>query len=83
MKSAIQQNHKQLIGVILTGMGRDGADGIQHLKKIGGITIAQDEKSSIIFGMPKEAIGTGSVDWVLNPEQIKFKIIELMRTRGD
>ena len=65
----------RIMGIILTGMGRDGAAGIVHLKEIGGVTIAQDEKSSVIFGMPKEAIATGQIDWVLNPDQIRNRMI--------
>jgi chemotaxis response regulator CheB len=64
-----------LMGIILTGMGHDGAAGIAHIKQIGGVTIAQDEKSSVIFGMPKEAIATGAVDWVMTPGQIRNRMI--------
>ena len=78
MRSLVKLSDSRIIGVVLTGMGRDGANGITHIKHIDGITIAQDEKSSIIYGMPKEAIQTGQVDWVLNPQQIKSKIIELV-----
>ncbi|MBN1781283.1 chemotaxis protein CheB [bacterium] len=65
------------IGIILTGMGRDGASGICHMKSIGARTIAQDQDSSVIFGMPKEAIDTGCVDHVCNPGQIHDKLIHL------
>ncbi len=68
----------KLIGVIMTGMGRDGADGIRKLKSIGARTIAQDEQSSIIWGMPSAAIETGTIDEVLNPEQIREKLISLV-----
>ena len=64
-------------GIILTGMGRDGAEGIQHLKKIGAVTIAQDEESSVIYGMPKVAAETGAVDYILNPEEIRQKLIDM------
>ena len=79
MKSIVRKINMKIIGIILTGMGRDGREGIIHINHIYGTTIAQDKYSSIIFGMPKEAIETGCVDYVLNPEQIKEKLIELMQ----
>lgn len=58
------------IGVILTGMGNDGAGGMKHLHEKGAYTIAQDEASSVIFGMPREAIRLGVVDKVASLEHI-------------
>lgn len=52
------------LGIILTGMGDDGASGMLAMKRAGGSTIAQDEKSCVVFGMPKEAISAGAVDTV-------------------
>ena len=75
MQSVQKKTGQSLMGIILTGMGRDGAEGIQHIKKIGGVTVAQNEETSVIFGMPKEAIATGAVDWVLDPKQIHNKMI--------
>ncbi|MCK4798354.1 MAG: chemotaxis protein CheB [Spirochaetes bacterium] len=63
------------LGVILTGMGRDGAEGLLEIKKNGGFTIAQDEKTCIVFGMPKEAINIGAVDVVLPIDKITDRII--------
>ena len=77
MKSLAWDLDVLFVGVVITGMGRDGADGIAHIKKIGGTTIAQDEKTSPIFGMPREAIRTGCVDFILQPDAIRRKLIEL------
>jgi two-component system, chemotaxis family, protein-glutamate methylesterase/glutaminase len=67
------------IGVILTGMGRDGSRGFKAIKIMGGKTIAQDEKTSLVFGMPKSAIADGVVDTVLSLQQIPA-MIDLMVT---
>jgi len=64
------------IGVMLTGMGRDGAQGMLNMKKANATTIAQDENSSVVFGMPKEAIACGAVDHVLDLSDIPQKIME-------
>jgi two-component system chemotaxis response regulator CheB len=56
---------RNAIGILLTGMGKDGAHGLLEMKQAGGHTIAQDEASSVVFGMPKEAIDLGAVDNVL------------------
>ncbi|OFZ31139.1 MAG: hypothetical protein A2622_00620 [Bdellovibrionales bacterium RIFCSPHIGHO2_01_FULL_40_29] len=61
---------KKATVIILTGMGRDGAAGLAHLKKHGARTIAESEKSAIVFGMPKAAIETGCVDQVLTLTEI-------------
>ena len=58
------------IGAILTGMGNDGANGVKAIKSAGGLVIAQDEATCVIFGMPAEAIKTGSVDQVLGIDDI-------------
>ena len=56
--------------IVLTGMGKDGAAGLAHLKKNGAKTIAESEKSAVVFGMPKAAIETGCVDRVLTLKEI-------------
>ncbi|GFO60658.1 chemotaxis protein CheB [Geomonas silvestris] len=81
MFSFTRQSAGQLIGVILTGMGRDGALGLKHMKDIGATTIAQDQKSSVIYGMPKAALETGAVDYVLPPLGIAAKLVELLGRR--
>jgi two-component system chemotaxis response regulator CheB len=64
-RSAAQAAGRNAVGVILTGMGDDGADGLAELKAAGARTIAQDEATSVVFGMPKEAILRGAVEEVL------------------
>lgn len=66
------------IGVILTGTGKDGSEGVKAIKGLGGVTIAQDEKTSESFGMPGAAIGTGAVDMVLPVQDIGRAILILM-----
>jgi two-component system chemotaxis response regulator CheB len=56
---------RSALGVLLTGMGKDGADGMLAIAQAGGLTIAQDETTSIVFGMPKEAIALGAVQHIL------------------
>jgi two-component system chemotaxis response regulator CheB len=65
MNSAAERYGGTVVGVILTGMGSDGADGMADIIKAGGLTIAQDEASSMIFGMPRQAIERGAVLHIL------------------
>jgi len=58
------------IGILLTGMGRDGAEGLKLMKEKGAVTIAQDKETSVVFGMPKEAIELDAATHVLSPDQI-------------
>lgn len=66
------------IGVILTGMGNDGKEGIVEIKRKGGYTIAEAESTAIIFGMPQEAIKTGVVDRVLPLDEIPKEITTIV-----
>ncbi|TBV82289.1 MAG: chemotaxis response regulator protein-glutamate methylesterase [Desulfobulbaceae bacterium] len=66
------------IGVILTGMGRDGAQGLLKMQQAGARTIAQDKDSSIVFGMPKEAIKLGAADMVLPLRDIPATILNIL-----
>jgi len=58
------------VGVILTGMGKDGAMGLKKIKDKGGLTVAQNEKSSVVFGMPKAAIDDKAVDYILDVKEV-------------
>jgi two-component system chemotaxis response regulator CheB len=75
-RSAAKYAGANAVGVILTGMGVDGAAGLLEMKSAGAATIAQDENSCVVFGMPKEAIKRGAADKVLPLERIP---IEMMR----
>jgi two-component system chemotaxis response regulator CheB len=68
------------IGAILTGMGGDSAQGMMAMKKAGAFTIAQDEASCVVFGMPKEAIKIGAVDKILPLAQIPQSLLIHLRT---
>ena len=74
-KSAVESLNGEVIAVIMTGMGQDGVNGLELLKKAGAYIIAQDKKTSAIFGMPKAAIERKIVDIVLPLEKIPEEII--------
>jgi two-component system, chemotaxis family, protein-glutamate methylesterase/glutaminase len=76
-RSAARYAGKNSIGVIMTGMGDDGAKGMLEMKETGAYTIAQDEKSCVVFGMPYEAIKLGGVDKVLSLESIAHHVIHV------
>jgi two-component system, chemotaxis family, protein-glutamate methylesterase/glutaminase len=80
-RSAAKTAGSNAVGVILTGMGDDGAQGMQEMKEAGATTLAQDEASCVVFGMPKEAIARGCVDRILPLEQIAPHIVRLAHTR--
>ncbi len=80
-QSVAQSYGGAAIGVLLTGMGRDGAAGLLRLHEAGGVTMAQDEETSVIFGMPAEAIRLGAVEHVLSPERIA-EMIRCLVTAG-
>ncbi|WP_138007662.1 chemotaxis-specific protein-glutamate methyltransferase CheB [Halalkalirubrum salinum] len=76
MASAAETIDDPLIGVILTGMGADGADGIRAIHTAGGRTIAQSEDTCVIYGMPKRAVETGHVDDIRDLDEVSAAIAE-------
>jgi len=80
LSSVAEAYGRAAVGVILTGMGRDGTLGLQRVKALGGKAFAQDEASCVIFGMPKSAIEAGCVDAVLPLDQIASRIVREMST---
>jgi len=78
-KSVAELYGESLVSVVLTGMGSDGAEGTRHVKMAGGITIAQDESSSMIYGMPRAAAETGCVDMILPLDIIAHRLVLLTK----
>ncbi|EAT14631.1 protein-glutamate methylesterase/protein-glutamine glutaminase [Desulfuromonas acetoxidans] len=76
-RSTARYAGKNAIGVILTGMGDDGAKGMKEMKEAGAVTFAQNEASCVVFGMPNEAIKLGGVDKVLALSQIPRNVLDL------
>ena len=77
-KSTARSAGQNSIGVILTGMGSDGAEGLLEMKQAGAKTIAQDERSCVVFGMPKEAIKLGAADKVVPLPQVAEEIVKMV-----
>jgi two-component system, chemotaxis family, protein-glutamate methylesterase/glutaminase len=76
-KSTARYAGANAVGVIMTGMGRDGAEGMREMHDAGAKCIAQDEASSVVFGMPKEAIALGAVDYIIPLSSISHKILDI------
>lgn len=81
-KSVAQSYKERAIAVVLTGGDSDGSNGVEAIKKMGGIAIAQDEATSTVFGMPAAAIATGCVDFVLPLQEIAGAIANLVIKGG-
>lgn len=76
-KSVVKEDLPKVVGVILTGMGADGARELLNLRKGGARTIAQSKESCVVYGMPREAVERGAAEFILPLEQIGEKIMEL------
>ncbi len=82
MVSVAETYGTKTVGVILTGMGHDGAKGMQAIKRLHGRTIAEDQSTSVVFGMPKAAIEAGAVDTVLPLPQVAEGIVQCLKKGG-
>jgi len=80
-RSVISSYDKRAIGVLLTEMGYDGAEGLKQMRDCGSLTIAQDEETSVVFGMPGEAVRLGGAVYVLPPKKIAAMLNEVMDCR--
>ncbi len=82
-RSAALNAGKNAIGVILTGMGKDGAAGMLEMKNAGAYNLAQDEASCVVFGMPKEAIAIGATHDVAPLHELPGRVLEFFMTHGN
>ncbi|MEW6614367.1 MAG: chemotaxis response regulator protein-glutamate methylesterase [Thermodesulfobacteriota bacterium] len=82
-RSVAQLFNKNAAGILLTGMGKDGAKELRLMKDRGAITIAQDKESSVVHGMPGEAISLGAATYVLPPEKIADALISFTNSKGE
>ncbi|MFA6311060.1 MAG: chemotaxis-specific protein-glutamate methyltransferase CheB [Sterolibacterium sp.] len=82
LRAAARRFGAGAVGVVLTGMGRDGAEGLADIAAAGGVTVAQDEASSVVYGMPREAVALGAVQHVLPLEQIAPALAALASGRN-
>ncbi|WP_323119412.1 protein-glutamate methylesterase/protein-glutamine glutaminase [Burkholderia alba] len=82
-RSAALHAGKNAVGVILTGMGRDGAAGLLEMKRSGAYTFAQDEASCVVFGMPREAIALGGADDIAPLADMSRRIMARLASMGD
>jgi two-component system chemotaxis response regulator CheB len=74
-RSAAEVAGKNAVGVLLTGMGKDGAQGLLAMKQAGAVTFAQDEATSVVFGMPREALMIGAADEAVPLGEISAKLL--------
>ncbi|MEZ2350587.1 chemotaxis response regulator protein-glutamate methylesterase [Caballeronia sp. RCC_10] len=82
-RSAAQHAGKNAIGVILTGMGRDGAAGLLEMQQAGAYTLAQDEASCVVFGMPREAIAMGGASDIAPLSEMSRRVMARLASMGD
>jgi len=81
-KSGQEVSPRNIVGIMLTGMGKDGAQAMADMKKAGAYNICQDEASSVVFGMPREAIALGAADEVVALNQIAKRLLEHLSKIG-
>ena len=81
LSSAADNYGHNAVGIILSGMSDDGVQGIKAIKRQGGATISQDEKTSVVFGMPKIAIESGCIDYIMPVEKIGEALINIIKVK--
>ncbi|MFV8781579.1 protein-glutamate methylesterase/protein-glutamine glutaminase [Microbulbifer sp. SA54] len=81
-QSAAEVAGRNAIGALLTGMGRDGARGLLAMRDVGAATLAQDERTSLVFGMPREAIAVGAAEEIVALENVAARLLALAAASG-
>lgn len=82
-KSLVPIYGSNIITAVLTGMGADGADGVEEIKKAGGKAIAEDERSCVVYGMPKAIVQRGLADSIVPLEKVSSEIVRMLDSSGD
>ncbi|MCS7172037.1 MAG: chemotaxis-specific protein-glutamate methyltransferase CheB [Armatimonadetes bacterium] len=76
--SSLAETYSPVLGVVLTGMGRDGLEGCRRIKRTGGLVIAQNEETSVVYGMPRAVVEAGLADFVLPLERIGEEVARIV-----
>ena len=79
LESAAKAYGRRTVGIILTGMGSDGAEGMLAIKSAGGKTLAQSQDSCVVFGMPQAAIAKKAVDQIIHGDEMSQALLKLAR----
>jgi two-component system chemotaxis response regulator CheB len=80
MEAVLKTYGKKTVGVLMTGMGSDGADAMLNIRKAGGRTIAESEETAIVFGMPQEAIKNGGAEIIAPSYRIAEEIVNAVKS---
>jgi two-component system chemotaxis response regulator CheB len=81
--AAVAETYSPVLAVVLTGMGKDGLEGCRQIKRAGGRVIAQNEETSVVYGMPRAVVEAGVADYVLPLERIPEEIVRLVEGAGE
>jgi two-component system chemotaxis response regulator CheB len=82
MKAVLEAYGQRTVGVLMTGIGDDGADQMVEIRQAGGSTIAESEETAVVFGMPREAIERGGADVVVPHYEVGGKIVQAVGKVG-
>jgi two-component system chemotaxis response regulator CheB len=81
-RSVAQNAGKNVIGVMLTGMGKDGAIGMLEMRQAGSYNFAQDEATCVVYGMPREAVAVGAVDEIVPIQDMAQRVLQKLISTG-